>query len=125
MKDLQTSAPVVYCEHENVCDHFKLQIPYAGYKLAWEVRFDSNCPTYAPDFVFDDDSFNLYLDADIISQRVPALDRWDIEIPECLSTVVQQLLNVYTLYQLQRMVMNLDYFGFFIIVLQLPVLIEP
>lgn len=103
VKEMQTSAPVIYSKEENLFDHFKLAIPYAGFTLVWEVRFDSNCPEQAPDFLFDDDSFTLFLDAELVSERVPSLDRWNIEDPECLSSVVQELLNLYTTYQLQRL----------------------
>lgn len=105
LREGQTSAPAIYRD-QNVCDHFKLHIPYAGYVLVWKVRFDSNCPEFAPDFLFDDDAFTSFLTIDLICERVPSLENWDSKNPECLSNVIQELLNLYTLYQLKRLVSN-------------------
>lgn len=102
VRDLQCSAPAVFCE-EKIFDQFKVLIPYAGYTLVWEVRFDTDCPDLAPDFLFDDDSFTHFLTIDIISARVPSLVNWDAGNPECLRSVIQELLNLYTVHQLQRL----------------------
>lgn len=100
--DAATSAPAVKTDHE-IIDHFKLHIPYAGYVLVWEVRFDLNCLDFAPDFVFDDEAFLAYLDIDTLWEKVPSLSSWNVENPNHLSQVIQEILNLYTTYQLQRL----------------------
>lgn len=102
LKDQQSSTPSVFCK-DPIYDHFKVTIPYAGFVLVWEVLFDSTCPEQAPDFLFDDDSFTSFLTVDILSQRVPSLSNWNVSNPECLSQVLQELLNLYTVHQLQRL----------------------
>lgn len=102
LRDAQTSAPAVFRE-QNIIDHFKLHIPYAGYGLVWGVRFDSNCPELAPDFLLDDDTFTSSLNIDKLCEGVPTLEKWDPKNSDCLRNVIQELLNLYTLHQLQRL----------------------
>ncbi|KAK3917366.1 BRISC and BRCA1-A complex member 2 [Frankliniella fusca] len=80
-----------------------LNTNFTGFVLVWEILFDSTCPEQAPDFLFDDDSFTSFLTVDILTERVPSLTNWNVNNQECLSKVLQELLNLYTLHQLQRL----------------------
>ncbi|XP_048737689.1 BRISC and BRCA1-A complex member 2-like [Ostrea edulis] len=70
-------------------DRFKVNIPYAGQTLTWEVIMDNSCPEEPPDFIFEDSDFCPNV-ADIKS-----LLKWDIRNPHCLTEVVTELLDHY------------------------------
>lgn len=88
---------------EGAESQFRVVLPYCSKKLKWEVLFDSTSPWFAPDFRFDDDSFLMNIDENVLEERVPSLAKWNENDPKALSNVLSELINLYKLYQVNSL----------------------
>lgn len=79
-------------------DHFSVEIPYAGKFLKWDVLFNDEDYNFAPDFVFSD-QFLADPDIDVIETHIPSLANWDVNDPNSLQKVLQEILLLYKKYQ--------------------------
>lgn len=82
---------------------FTLNIPYAGKNLQWEVLFNDEDPTLAPDFDIINDTFLTDPAIDTISKHLPTLTNWDVKNSKCLVNVVREMLVLYKRYQLEKL----------------------
>nr|XP_037274257.1 LOW QUALITY PROTEIN: BRISC and BRCA1-A complex member 2-like [Rhipicephalus microplus] len=80
-------------ETKQLCDRFKISLPYAGQTVTWEVIFQAHKPELPPDFIFDDTSFVPNI------EEVPSLCEWDSEDDQALTNVIQELLEQYRKHQ--------------------------
>lgn len=81
-------------------NHFILSIPYAGQFLQWEVIFNNDDLTFAPDFNFINDNFLEELDLEMISKSVPSWVSWDYNNVNALGDVVLELIELYKRFQI-------------------------
>lgn len=89
-------------------DRLKLSIPYARQSLVWNVLFDSQCPDMGPDFVFNDESFLIDPDADMLYTKVPSLAKWNPSDSNSLFNVLVELLDCYKQHQIQLLAKQSD-----------------
>lgn len=82
---------------EQLCDRFKVSLPYGGQTVTWEVIFNAHRPEFPPDFIFDDASFQ----PDI--EELPSLCDWDYEDDSALTKVIQELLEQYRKHQVSML----------------------
>ncbi|XP_033646697.1 BRISC and BRCA1-A complex member 2-like [Asterias rubens] len=73
------------------CDRFKIQIPFAGNTLIWQVMLDSMHPSEPPDFIFNSHDFGFMPDIEDIKSLV----NWDAGAENSLSLVINELLVAY------------------------------
>lgn len=85
---------------------FTLNIPYAGKNLQWEVLFNDEDPTLAPDFDILNDTFLADPAVDTISDHLPALTNWNVKDSKALVTVIKQMLILYKKYQVRYFTFN-------------------
>lgn len=78
---------------------FTLNIPYAGKNLQWEVLFNDEDPSLAPDFDILNDTFLTDPPIDVISKNIPTLTNWNIKNSNSLVNVIKEMLNLYKKYQ--------------------------
>ncbi|XP_037575032.1 BRISC and BRCA1-A complex member 2 [Dermacentor silvarum] len=106
MQNLTTPHPIrlVSASHggpkdgtKQLCDRFKISLPYAGQTVTWEVIFQAHKPDLPPDFIFDDTSFLPNI------EEVPSLCDWDSEDDEALTNVIQELLEQYRKHQVSML----------------------
>lgn len=81
-------------------NHFILSIPYAGQFLQWEIIFNSDDLTFAPDFIFVNDNFLEELDLEVISKSVPSWISWDYNNVDALCDVILELIELYKHFQI-------------------------
>ncbi|KAL3278184.1 hypothetical protein HHI36_013523 [Cryptolaemus montrouzieri] len=86
--------------------HFKLQIPYAGKNLGWEIIFDPEDLEFAPDFDFSDDGFPQFSNVDDITEEIPTLANWNLENSTSLEAVLKEFLHLYRKYQIKELSVN-------------------
>ncbi|KAI4459088.1 brisc and brca1-a complex member 2 [Holotrichia oblita] len=82
---------------------FTLNIPYAGRHLQWEVIFNDEDPTFAPDFDILNDTFLTDPTIDTISKHLPSLANWDVKNSKCLVNVIREMIVLYKKEQLERL----------------------
>ncbi|KAB0800437.1 hypothetical protein PPYR_06177 [Photinus pyralis] len=87
---------------EKYIDSFKLEIPYAGKTLEWEVIFQEEDFAYAPDFNFINDSFLSDPDVNVINDHVPSLSKWNVADNKCFNRVIREFLVLYKELQLLK-----------------------
>ncbi|KAH7971903.1 hypothetical protein HPB52_003668 [Rhipicephalus sanguineus] len=106
MQNLTTPHPIrlVSASHggpkdgtKQLCDRFKISLPYAGQTVTWEVIFQAHKPELPPDFIFDDTSFLPNI------EEVPSLCDWDSEDDQALTNVIQELLEQYRKHQVSML----------------------
>uniref|UniRef100_A0A131YK15 BRISC and BRCA1-A complex member 2 n=1 Tax=Rhipicephalus appendiculatus TaxID=34631 RepID=A0A131YK15_RHIAP len=106
MQNLTTPHPIrlVSASHggpkdgtKQLCDRFKISLPYAGQTVTWEVIFQAHKPELPPDFIFDDTSFLPNI------EEVPSLCEWDSEDDHALTNVIQELLEQYRKHQVSML----------------------
>lgn len=106
MQNLTTPHPIqlVSASHggpkdgtKQLCDRFKISLPYAGQTVTWEVIFQAHKPELPPDFIFDDTSFVPNI------EEVPSLCEWDSEDDQALTNVIQELLEQYRKHQVSML----------------------
>lgn len=83
--------------------NFVVCIPFAGKILNWEIIFNDEDLSLAPDFDFIDDEFLLDPDIDVIETDVPSLANWDIEDSKGLVAVIKEFLVLYKKYQFLKL----------------------
>lgn len=79
-------------------DRFSAEIPYAGKVLKWDILFNDEDYSLAPDFVFGD-QFLADPDIDVIERHIPSLAGWDVGDPRCLLNVLRDLVSLYKKHQ--------------------------
>ncbi|XP_022103676.1 BRISC and BRCA1-A complex member 2-like isoform X2 [Acanthaster planci] len=79
------------------CDRFKIQIPYAGNTVTWQIIFDSMHPSDPPDFIFNDQDSGFMPNI----EEIKSLVNWDAEDTSALSLVIRELLGAYKEHQRQ------------------------
>ncbi|EFN76708.1 BRISC and BRCA1-A complex member 2 [Harpegnathos saltator] len=89
-------------------DCYKLTIPYAYENLLWTVLFDSQYPEIGPDFIFNDQTFLMDPDIDILSTKVPSLVKWDPTDSDALLNVLVELLLYYKEHQIESLAQQGD-----------------
>ncbi|KAK9737372.1 Brain and reproductive organ-expressed protein (BRE) [Popillia japonica] len=87
----------------NMGNTFILNIPYAGKNLQWEVIFNDEDPTFAPDFDILNDTFLSDPAIDTISKHLPSLLNWDVKNSKCLVNVIQEMIALYKREQIERL----------------------
>lgn len=98
------------------CNHFLLRIPYASKQLEWEIIFNEEDYTFAPDFYFRDEHFLSDPDYDVIMNNVPSLVQWNLKNPKSLITVLRELVTFYKKIQVSN---PKTCFGLYLILLYL------
>lgn len=88
----------------NYAERFTLDIPYAGINLQWEVSFCPQNLYFAPDFEFHNDNFLINPEIDVISNHIPSLANWDLENSQSLLSALKELLVLYRLYQMNKLI---------------------
>ena len=68
----------------------------------WNVLFDSQCPEMGPDFIFNDQTFLMDPDIDILSTWVPSLVKWNPNNTDALLNVLMELLLYYKEHQVSN-----------------------
>ncbi|CAH0553820.1 unnamed protein product [Brassicogethes aeneus] len=86
--------------------HFIIKVPYAGKRLSWEIIFNPEDYSFAPDFDFKDDTFLANPDVKTIIENVPSLNEWDINNPEAIVDVLKEFLSLFKKEQLEKI--NVD-----------------
>ncbi|XP_071441444.1 BRISC and BRCA1-A complex member 2-like [Hetaerina americana] len=84
-------------------DRFKLVIPFAGQQIAWNVVLDALNPHFPPDFCFDDPSFLPCPSPEFLEENVPSLSNWNLENPNALLQVIEELLCLYRKHQVDQL----------------------
>ncbi|XP_077522457.1 BRISC and BRCA1-A complex member 2-like isoform X2 [Amblyomma americanum] len=106
MQNLTTPHPIrlVSASHggprdgtQQLCDRFKISLPYAGQAITWEVIFQAHRPELPPDFIFDDTAFQPNI------EELPSLCDWNSEDDQALTNVVQELLEQYRKHQVSML----------------------
>jgi hypothetical protein len=93
-----------YTENDSTYSYYyTLKIPYAGKRLSWELIFDPEDMTFAPDFNFNDDSFYMSNDLELVSENLPSLANWNVNDPNALTTVLKELLCLFKKQQLVKL----------------------
>ncbi|XP_038075430.1 BRISC and BRCA1-A complex member 2-like [Patiria miniata] len=80
---------------KHCCDRFKIQIPYAGNTVTWQVIFDSMHPSDPPDFIFTDQDLGFMPEV----EEIKSLVNWDAEDTKSLTLVIRELLGTYKEHQ--------------------------
>ncbi|XP_018327636.1 BRISC and BRCA1-A complex member 2-like [Agrilus planipennis] len=84
----------------NYKDYFKVDIPYAGKTLTWEMIFNNEDYEFAPDFAFDDQKFLNDPDIDVIEKYLPSLANWDVKRCQSLANVIKELITLFKSHQI-------------------------
>jgi len=79
-------------------DRFKLRIPYAQQTITWEIIFDVAHWKEPPDFIFETDSSDFCPPL----EKINSLVCWDWKDRDSLVNLLEELLILYTHYQLER-----------------------
>ena len=79
----------------------RIVLPYCSKKLKWEIIFDGTAPWFAPDFRFDDDSFLMNVEEEILEEKLPSLSKWNENDPKALSNVISEMINLYKIHQVR------------------------
>ncbi|KAJ7957873.1 BRCA1-A complex subunit BRE [Quillaja saponaria] len=94
--------------YPGVIDRFSLVIPYCLEFIKWDVVYDAECPTSAPDVIFgpDDESFHPFhmVHGEGGHSRSPnnIISDWNYRDPTHLLVLIQDLRDQYMSYQMKR-----------------------
>ncbi|XLS54287.1 hypothetical protein HN51_004042 [Arachis hypogaea] len=86
-------------------DRFTLLIPFCLDFIKWDVIYNAECPTVAPDVIFgpEDEDFHPFpMSSDDGTQASNCLSDWNYRDPARLLSLVQFLRDQYVLYQRKR-----------------------
>ncbi|XP_057755049.1 uncharacterized protein LOC130974263 [Arachis stenosperma] len=86
-------------------DRFTLLIPFCLDFIKWDVIYNAECPTVAPDVIFgpeDEDFHPFHMSSDDGTQASNCLSDWNYRDPARLLSLVQFLRDQYVLYQRKR-----------------------
>ncbi|RZC32747.1 BRCA1-A complex subunit BRE-like [Asbolus verrucosus] len=83
--------------------YYTLKIPYAGKRLSWELIFNPEDMCFAPDFSFNDDTFYMSHDLDVIVENVPSLMNWNVNDSKSLTNVLKEFLNLFKKQQIEKL----------------------
>ncbi|KAI4344965.1 hypothetical protein L6164_012137 [Bauhinia variegata] len=83
-------------------DRFTLVIPYCLEFIRWDVIYDVECPTAAPDVIFGPEDENFHPFHPRIKSPKNCLSNWDNKDPTRLLTLIQYLRDQYGAYQRKR-----------------------
>ncbi|XP_072032543.1 BRISC and BRCA1-A complex member 2-like [Amphiura filiformis] len=77
------------------CDRFRVQVPFAGSTLTWQVIFNSVFPENPPDFMFGPQERTFIPEL----ENVKSLVNWDASNRDCLLVVIKELIHLYKEFQ--------------------------
>ena len=83
--------------------YYTVRIPYAGKRLSWELIFDPNDLTFAPDFNFNDETFRLSTEIEAVVKNVPTLISWNVTNSGCLTSLLNEFVNLFKIQQLEKL----------------------
>lgn len=78
---------------------FSIQIPYATRVLLWDIIFNPDCLTSAPDFNFNDEPFEGFIELTNINNYVPDWVNWNLGKPESLELIIGGFVKLFTEHQ--------------------------
>ncbi|KAK9881092.1 hypothetical protein WA026_014435 [Henosepilachna vigintioctopunctata] len=105
---LPVSIKNITAVHKNLIDlkyaHiFKIQVPYAGKSLVWEIHFNPENLKFAPDIYFNDKGFPHTLNIENLVEEIPTMANWNIGHSGSLEAALTEFLNLYKKYQVKEL----------------------
>lgn len=84
---------------EVFCNHFMIELPFAGKILSWNVYLNEENYEFPPDFDFGNDEFLSNPSVDVINNYIPSMATWNLNNPIAFMSILNELLKLYKKHQ--------------------------